>query len=207
MSILTEIREKAEARARYLKEQIRGAREEVTVCEGLLAEAKNTLQGFERELAPLLAILNPAGGPPTGTAEAMATAVEVAPASDRPVVYSSARELPITVTVTAPKVTAPVTVRRFRTRPAKSWNRYKLPPRVRKFLFTFGVVGVQVTGQQIRDWYKSVHPNIQKNSLAQAVFDLTGILIRKGIMARVDRGLYEFKDPADNQTPQNIPTA
>lgn len=84
--LLDEIREKATQRASELKREIRQAQDMIGLC--------------EEELAPLLAILaatDPKPVPPTGTAEAVAAAIEAIEAAGegaaRPTVYNKTTEL------------------------------------------------------------------------------------------------------------------
>lgn len=198
--LLDEIREKAEARAKTLQKDIQEARDLILV--------------YEAELAPLMAILkatSPKLSPPTGTAEAAATAIEAAGAgTERPVVYSKTTELPKhphtgevlesgksegMLKAVAEKVAAQPTAAKAPPVAGKvpqRWSQYKLPPRARLFLVRFGNTKGQIRHEQVADWYRTISPTIDLPSLRQAASDIAGILINKGILHRDAPGVYSY---------------
>lgn len=176
--LVSEIHTKAVARVTELRPVIEAAEKDVAMCRELLATAEAALESYRTELKGLTAILEAMGDPP-----APETAVP-------PVIESDSRVL-------AARTRAKIGMRlKWQTGP-KKWARYRLPPRVRLFLSAFGHCRGVITAAQIRDWYQTVNPDIQMSSLKQSVIDITGTLITKGIMRRVNGG-YEIteKTPA-----------
>ena len=193
--LLNEIREKAVTRAVEIQKDINDAEELIKI--------------YKKELASYLAVINATTLPqaPTGTSEATAAVMAVAASSDktpRPAVYSKTEELPRhphmgevlsnTATKTAAQVAEPPV-------PHDRWSQYRVPPRVRRFLIEFGETKGRITHAQILVWYTKLNPWMTPGSQKQAVSDMAGILMRKGILRRHSPGVWSFTHARPRTTP------
>lgn len=188
--LLNEIREKARSRVGELQKDIQ--------------EARDLIALYETELAPLQVIIkvtNPKHTAPSGTSEAVASAVFVAKGGDgRPLVYNTINEPPrhphtgevldTGSSETMLKAVAAQAVKLPAVKLSARWRGHKLPPRCRLFLNKFGDTKGQIVLQQIMNWYRTVNPSIGEASLKQAAFNMAHILVNKNILHKDAPGTW-----------------
>lgn len=132
-----------------------------------IEETEAILAGYRSELDPLLKI-----------AQLTALAVPLA--------------VPLAVEPVAVEARAPVAGDVEDVVLSRRWSRFNLPPRHLRFLDRFGESD-RIHRKEITDWYKrALGPWCMPGSLVSIVSEITRSLVKKGILRKIDRGIWSI---------------
>ena len=145
-----------------------------------ISEAEALLHGYRAELDPLLKIAQVTGD--TGKLSLKVT-VSVEKTPEPPV--EAVKE-----TVEAKEEGGEESVEDVI--PSRRWSRFNLPPRHRRFLDRFAG-NERITRAEASAWYKrALNPGISDNSLSSNVSEITRDLLAKGILRKIEPGVWSI---------------